>query len=207
MMAAPLILIIPRMLKGSCLSSWLFSLGNFGMLWIYWHQKLALLFTIATNCKPIYVMTAFQFHHHPHDHPKDHYTHYHHHHHSHPYQSLAPRHKAQTGLRAAFLMLRSSRWGLLSAQISLCAYRSYIKIYPAGVCILGEVYCCLITTCAYRPVWTAAYTTRKLWYTLEEFPSLLQYTCCFCFHPWHWRSLWFQCEALEPIYIVHYNAE
>ena len=133
MMAAPLILIIPRMLKGSCLSSWFFSSGNFGMLWIYWHQKLALLFTIATNCKPSYVMTAFQFHHHPHDHPKDHYTHYHHHHHSHPYQSLAPRHKAQTGLRAAFLMLRSSRWGLLSAQISLCAYRSYIKIYPAGV--------------------------------------------------------------------------
>ena len=93
------------------------------------------------------------------------------------------------------------------SDLPLCAYRSYIKIYPAGVCILGEVYCCLITTCAYRPVWTAAYTTRKLWYTLEEFPSLLQYICCFCFHPWHWRSLWIQCEALEPLYTVHCNAE
>ena len=155
MMAAPLILIIPRMLKGSCLSSWLFSSGNFGMLWIYWHQKLALLFTIATNCKPSYAMMAFQFHHHPHDHPKDHYTHYHHHHHSHPYQSLAPRHKAQTGLRAAFLMLRSSRWGLLSAHISP-VHTGHILRYTQMGYILLEVYCCLITTCAYRPVWTAA---------------------------------------------------
>ena len=73
-------------------------------------------------CLPLlktnYVMIAFQFHYHPHDNPNDHYTYDHHHPHHHPYQSLAPRHKAQTGLRAAFLMLRSSRWGLLSAQCS-----------------------------------------------------------------------------------------
>ena len=132
MMAAPLILIIPRMLKGSCLSSWFFSFMQL------FHALNLLTSTACSavyhcNCKPSYVMTAFQFHHHPHDHPNDHYTHHHHHPHPHPHQSLAPRHKAQTGLRAAFLMLRSSRWGLLSAQISLCAYRSYIKIYPAWV--------------------------------------------------------------------------